>query len=65
MLPPEILNLLGNILLVAFVALLAFLYFKNAYKLFKNVQQSKYSFLTIARGAGIFFPLLGVVLGLV
>jgi len=41
------------------------LYSRNAYKLYIDVKQENYGLLTIARGAGIFFPLLGAVLGLV
>jgi len=54
-----------NIFFIVLVIIIAVLYTRNAYKLYIDVKQEKYGLLTMARAAGIFFPFLGVVLGLV
>lgn len=45
---------------------LLMLYAKNAYKVLLTLQgKSVFSLITIVRAAGIFFPLLGIVMGFV
>ena len=61
----EFFNLIGNILLFAFVGLLLFLYFKNIYKLFLDVQGEHYTVMTVLRVIGVFIVFLGVLMGLV
>ena len=61
----EFFNIIGNILLFSFLAGLGFLYFRNIYKIYLDIQNEKYSVLTVMRVIGVFFVVLGVALGLV
>ena len=54
------------IAVAAVICGLLLLYVKNAHKVLLTLQgKSGFSLITIVRAAGIFFPLLGIVMGLI
>lgn len=58
-------NTIGNILLAVLFLGLAFLYFRNIYKIIKDVSREKYNYITVLRGIGIFFIPFGILMGVV
>lgn len=60
-----VMNGVGTFILVLFCLGLVFLYGKNLYKLVKALKTSDWNIITIFRGVGVFFPVVGIIMGLV
>lgn len=61
----QILNAIGIALFAVFCIILVVLYGLNFYRAIKDLNAGNIRLLTLARFAGIFFPVLGIVLGFV
>lgn len=61
----EILTLVGYAFLIAIACAIAGSYLMNVYKVIQRLNNRVVSFMTLFRIVGIFFPLLGVILGVV
>lgn len=58
-------NIFELIFGLSLLTFFGFFYCKNIYKLYLNIQEEKYSLMTIARVVGVFFPFVGFFLGFV
>jgi H+/Cl- antiporter ClcA len=60
-----ILTIVGYVILGSIVCAIIGSYFVNVYKLIQRLNNRVVSFMTLFRLIGIFFPILGVILGVV
>ena len=58
-------NMIGYVILIGIFLGIAYAYVSNAYKAVKRLNNREIGFMTVFRVIGIFFPVIGVVLGLV
>jgi H+/Cl- antiporter ClcA len=58
-------NMIGYVILIGIFLGIAYAYVSNALKAIKRLNNREIGFMTIFRVIGIFFPVIGVVLGLV
>lgn len=56
---------IGLVFLSIIVIAAATCYFANIWKLIKMMREQKYSIRFILRGVGVFFPVVGIIMGLV
>jgi hypothetical protein len=58
-------DLIIAVFMLVFVVVCALFYFKNIFSLVTELRNSDYSVTSVLRIAGIFFPILGIIMGAV